>query len=242
MPACKLCENEVAALTRAHVIPKSFFEIGPRSAAPRLVTNSKGVYPKKTPIGIYDQTIVCAECERRFDRCDDYAAKLLLHSPGKFVRQPGGFLIPKYDYHLLKMFIVAVLWRASASTHPFFSRINIGSHFEPRARKMLLDDDPGDPQEFGAILSIWAGAELPLLMDPFREKIFGVRTYRFYLGRYVAYVKVDGRAFPEAMTPGLLRPNQPLDLISRDFSTSKEFRLARRIRDVNEPYLRKAFR
>jgi hypothetical protein len=95
MPVCKLCQQEVTALVKAHVIPRSFFEIDPRLAAPRLITNSKGIYPKKIPVGVYDRTIVCGECEKRFSDCDDYAARLLLRSEREFVHIPGGYVVKR---------------------------------------------------------------------------------------------------------------------------------------------------
>jgi hypothetical protein len=107
---------------------------------------------------------------------------------------------------------------------------------------MLLRDDPGLPQDFGALLSVWNDADFPLLMDPSKEKIFGVTSYRFYLGRLVAYIKVDGRPFPPELERGLLKPDQPLEVVSRDFTRSKEAALAHRIVALNAPQLRKAFR
>jgi hypothetical protein len=75
MPACKLCGSE-ADLIKAHVIPKRFWEIDETRPRPRIVTNIKGIYPKRIPIGVYDQTIVCENCERGFGDYDSYAADL----------------------------------------------------------------------------------------------------------------------------------------------------------------------
>ena len=177
MPTCRLCEGEVSALVKAHVVPRSFFEINPALAAPRLVTNTPEVYPKRVPIGVYDETIVCERCEARFSPYDDYAARLLLHHAGEFEKilnpetgQLGGYLIREYDYRLLKLFFVATLWRASAASQEFFSRVRLGP-FEARAKEMLLKDDPGDPQEFGTLLLAWDDVDYPVMMDPFPEKI-----------------------------------------------------------------------
>jgi hypothetical protein len=71
-PSCKLCTNE-AALIKVHVIPRSFWEIDAAQPAPRMVANIEGVFPKRIPIGVYDQTIVCEPCERSFSDYDSYA-------------------------------------------------------------------------------------------------------------------------------------------------------------------------
>jgi hypothetical protein len=239
VPECKLCRRNVDALINAHVIPRSFWEIDPSLPAPKLITNTTGIYPKKAPIGIYDQTIVCEQCERRFSAYDAYAARLLLQSASEFEAiqdddsgDLSGYLVRQYDYGFLKMFIIALLWRASVAAHPFFSRVRLGP-FEEKARKMLLAADPGDAQTFGTLLSIWVGGEWPMIMDPFRERLFNVLSYRFYLGRYVAYIKVDQQNFPGEYTEGILNPDRPLYLIARAWSRSKELDLANKITEIH---------
>jgi hypothetical protein len=79
---CKLCSNE-APLIEAHIIPRSFWEID-AAHPPRMVTNIKGDFPKRIPIGVYDQTIVCERCERSFSEYDTYAVELFLNRAKEF--------------------------------------------------------------------------------------------------------------------------------------------------------------
>jgi hypothetical protein len=208
---CKLCANE-ATLIDAHVIPRSFWEIDHALPAPRTITNIKGEFPKRIPIGVYDQTIVCDRCERGFSDYDSYAADLLLSRFKEFgeVRDDSGkltaYLHHDPDYRRLKLFVIAVLWRASASSHQFFIRVHLGP-FEKKAREMLLRRDPGNATTFSVWFSVW---DSPMIMDPFAECWGGVRAYRFYLGRFVAYIKVDKRPFPEPFASAVLSPNGPL--------------------------------
>jgi hypothetical protein len=67
------------------------------------------------------------------------------------------------------------------------------------------------------------------MMDPFAEQWDGVRSYRFYLGRFVAYIKVDHRPFPELLVKAALRPEGPLHLIPRQFAASADFRAAEHV-------------
>jgi hypothetical protein len=229
MSTCKLCKNE-ATLIKAHVIPRSFWEIDASQPAPRMVTNTEGVFPKRIPIGVYDQTIVCEPCERRFSDYDSYAAHLFLNRFHEFEEVRDGrtaYIFQNTDYRLLKLFAIAVLWRASASSHPFFSRIRLGP-FERTAREMLLRGDPGDAATFATLFSVWDGAEW-LLMDPTAERWDNVRSYRFYLGRFFAYVKVDSRPLPEPLAKAALAPGCPLHVISRQLDVSKDFRVAQHI-------------
>jgi hypothetical protein len=230
---CKLCTNE-ATLINAHVIPRSFWEIDAAQPPPRMVTNIEGVFPRRIPIGVYDQTIVCEPCERSFSNYDSYAARLFLNRFNEFDevrdsnRRLTGYVLSNVDYHLLKLFAIAVLWRASVSSHSFFSRVRLGP-FEETAREMLLQRDPGDAATFATLFSVWDDGAEPLLMDPFAERWDGVRSYRFYLGRFVAYTKVDSRPFPEQLAKAALTPGGPLHVISRKLAASKDFRVAEHI-------------
>jgi hypothetical protein len=232
-PSCKLCTNE-AALIKAHVIPRSFWEIDAAQPAPRMVANIEGVFPKRIPIGVYDQTIVCEPCERSFSDYDSYAAQLFLHRFNEFEevrdsnRRLTGYVLGNVDYRLLKLFAIAVLWRASVSSHSFFSRVRLGP-FEENAREMLLQRDPGDATTFATLFSVWDDGTEPLWMDPIAERWDGVRSYRFYLGRFVTYVKVDSRPLPEQLAKAALTPEGPLHVVSRQLAASKDFRVAQHI-------------
>jgi hypothetical protein len=230
MSICKLCRNE-ATLIKAHVIPRSFWEIDASQPASRMITNTEGVFPKKIPIGVYDQTIVCESCERSFSDYDSYAAHLFLNRFHEFEEVRVGrtaYIFQNTDYRLLKLFAIAVLWRASASSHPFFSRIRLGP-FERTAREMLLRGDPGDAATFATLFSVWDDSAEWLLMDPTAERWDDVRAYRFYLGRFVAYVKVDSRPLPEPLAKAALTPDGPLHVLSRQFAASKDLRVAERV-------------
>jgi hypothetical protein len=138
-------------------------------------------------------------------------------------------MLRNVDYRLLKLFAIAVLWRASASSHTFFSRVRLGP-FEEKAREMLVLKDPGDTATFATLFSVWDAADsIPLMMDPFEERWNGVRAYRFYLGRFVMYIKVDGRPFPEPHTKVALTPDGPLHVVSRQLTGSKDFRAAEHV-------------
>ena len=229
---CKLCKNE-ATLISAHVTPRSFWEIDAAQPPPRIVTNIKGVFPRRIPIGVYDQTIVCEPCERSFSDYDSYAAQLFLNRFNEFEevrdsnRRLTGYVLRDADYRSLKLFAIAILWRAAVSSHSFFSRVRLGP-FEEKAREMLLRGDPGDAATFATLFSVWDEAQA-FMMDPFAERWDGVLSYRFYLGRFVTYVKVDSRPLPEQLAKAALAQGCPLHVISRQLAVSKDFRVAQHI-------------
>ena len=200
-----------------------------------MVTNTDGVFPKRIPIGVYDQTIVCEPCERSFSDYDNYAAHLFLNRLHEFeeVRDNTGRLTgyvfsKAWDYSLLKLFAIAVLWRASVSSRSFFRRVRLGA-FEKKAREMLLRRDPGDTATFATLFSVWDDAD-PFMMDPCAGRWDGgVRYYRFYLGKFVAYMKVDSRTLPEPLPKAALRADGSLHLLSRELAASKDFRVAEHV-------------
>ena len=75
---CKLCgENE--KLIKAHIIPEGFFRpLRSGKMVPEIHSNIKGVFPKRSPIGIYDNTILCEKCDKYLGVWDGYAQKLLI--------------------------------------------------------------------------------------------------------------------------------------------------------------------
>jgi hypothetical protein len=63
MECCRLC-RQPKKLIQAHVIPEAFFrEMRVGDGAPPLLVKT-GEYPRRSPIGVYDQTILCAIVRR----------------------------------------------------------------------------------------------------------------------------------------------------------------------------------
>lgn len=238
MRICKFCEDKVAKLIDAHIIPRAFFEYSKKKSNTAgdmiMISNAKKVLPKRrVKIGWYDQDLVCAKCEARFGPYDDYATKLLLrdeakHQPRTVKDDVVAWIIENYDYKKLKLFLISVLWRAGASSLKQFDKINLGPQLN-KAKKLILEDNPGEENDFSFIIARFADdLGQSVLADPHPESktdAFGdLNSYRFYLGAgYVVYVKVDERPFPPQSAPIAAKPNKPLIILRRgDFMTSKE--------------------
>ena len=54
--------------------------------------------------------------------------------------KPLARIIQSYDYDRLMLFFIALLWRASVSTHSFYSRIDAGPH-EEMLRQIILQKE-----------------------------------------------------------------------------------------------------
>jgi hypothetical protein len=224
---------------KAHIIPKSFYNLDYSQPVPlEIITNSEDGYNGKSFVGIYDSKIVTAEGEQIFSPWDAYAHELLIRGRDTLrKRVSAGEVIAleaeAFDYFKLKLFFLSVLWRASVSTQPFFRRVKLGP-FEPPLRDALLRSDPGDKHFFSVSLACFVNMPTKTSMrDPFRERYEQVNYYRFYLGSYIAYVKVDRQTTPGVFDQFTLAPERPLRIVARNFDQSKEKVVMRKLVEEN---------
>lgn len=226
MITCKLT-GDVGEPVQAHIIPRSFYDLSPEAGVTRMVSSAPDEYPKRAPIGAYDCGMVTAVGERVFTQWDRYAYELLVRDRARLQRvavagEPTLFTVAGFDYPKLKLFFLSVLWRAAATTHPFFRRTKLGPH-ELSIRQMLLAGDPGSPEQYSVHLATyWDKPDGPGMLDPQATRFAGVNYYRMYVGPYIVYLKIDKRPTPEPFDEGQLRPNAPLVVYAREFASSNE--------------------
>lgn len=225
---------------KAHIVPKAFYEIPPQEdGVSKLYSNTDGVYPKKTPKGVYDDSFVAKEGESCFDEIDSYAVDVLLNKIETFEENSKNgstlaWTLESYDYKLLKLFSLSVLWRAHSSSNHVFSKVDLGPH-EKFIKNMILAKDPKDEHTYSVQLARWYGGAIDnVIMDPFRERYEGINYYRVYCGKYVLYIKVDRRRSVGTFAKLQLKPDSPLYVISRKFDKSKEKKIMINVVSANE--------
>lgn len=235
---CKFCQHD-NSLIKAHIIPEGFFRrLRSGNQAPTMLTNQPGQFPKKSPVGVYDSTILCRNCEDQFGDWDNYAQQLLQDEPlnGKKIfsgLRIIGYEVPTFDYTRLKLFFISLLWRASVSSHSFYGSISLGP-YERKAKSMIENQDPGSPEEFGVFLAKFNHKLGTIILDPHHERWSGVNYFRFYLAGYVAYVKVDQRRTPSPYFRFIASEKRPLYIIARNLEASKELPLMQKILKANK--------
>lgn len=233
MGQCRLC-NQECKLVNAHAIPESFFRVMRSDSGKRLLlSNPENSFPVRAPIGVYDENILCEECEKTFGEVDSYAAQVLLtkfHELFKPVVHLGSNVAlqsQEIDQELLLRFFVATLWRASVSTHPFYSRVQLGG-YEAQARD-ATDLGCPIPKTFAVVLSFWSDGVLRYgALDPYLEMWSGINAYRIYLGQVVAYIKVDNRPFPSPLDELALCRQDSVYIAARNFTESKDLAAMRK--------------
>lgn len=215
---CRFC-NTARPLIKAHVLPEGFSRVlRDGSTVPMLLINKRGAHPKRSPTGIYDKSILCGVCDNLFSPWDKHAQEVLLHDfsdAGAIYDYDGprkiktGWQITRFDYRLLKLFFLSLLWRASVSTHEYYRHVSIGP-FETELRAMIANVDPGAAEKFAVTLSRFDHPALRGMLDPHRVHLDGVNYYRFYLTGFVAHIKVDRRPPPEFLSNIIIRDGVPI--------------------------------
>lgn len=234
---CRMC-SEDKKLIDAHIIPAGFYRyIKSDSPFLEIRSSEKREYKKRSYIGIYDNTILCSDCEKLFQKFDDYAQSILLSEPKEedYILNPNGkregCKLESINYKLLKLFFISVLWRASVSNRKEFSKVNVGP-FEQVLKNMILELDPGDQDKFSITImrfNDYLGKNF--LLNPHRTRINGINYYIFYLGAgYKVYIKVDKRPLSGVLAEIILKPNQPLYIpFKKNLSESKELEVLKNI-------------
>lgn len=165
---CKFCGQQTNRPAKSHIIPQGFLDcVGfkPGQIKQRvLMSNGQS---KTAPIGVYDQTILCEECEKKQFACDNYAISMLKqHEGAKIVTigQQSAFLFDSPDRRLLRRWIASVLWRASVSSQDIFNDVDLKPFWATKIHDELDSDD-----DFNFIDAI-----VEWLHKPIYQAIYGV--------------------------------------------------------------------
>ncbi len=236
---CRYCSCSNSFI-KAHVIPEAFFRrLRDGDRPPLLVSGREGQIPRRSPIGVYDKSILCSGCEKQFLAMDSYGTDVMLRQfqkhffPIHIDGKPVALRSDTLDANMMLRFLLSVLWRASVSTQPFYERVFLGPYENAILRLLKQPLISIIPSAFDAVLSRWDEVEtdhLPSrgILNPYRERWDGVNTYRLYLGEIVAYVKVDKRPFSKPFSMLSLQNGVPFHVVSRNLSTSNDLLAVKR--------------
>jgi hypothetical protein len=232
MAICRLCKNE-RQLINAHIIPRAFWRLPPSGEhAAKLLSNTKGVHPRRVRNGVYDNGILCQDCDGRLGTLDQHAAESLLQSRPIDIGIHRHVLSRRYelaDASLLRLFIASVAWRASVSTHPYFVHVKLGL-YEELIRQTLLNHS--NDRRVECVLGEFDNDDVPAL-DPHATRFDGVRLWLIYADRFIFYVKVDRRPMPNFLNIQNLRKHKVVYSVVRNWEKSKERSVLQNIARAN---------
>ncbi len=147
MKLCGIC-GEYAQLVRCHVYPRSMTleAAGPERQLVSLAAHEAGTRVAWARGGLFDDEIVCADCERRFKRADDYAIefrKATLALSGRCFFELGSIAFPSFtaDAALLHKFALTTLLRCHLSTRHEHSQVSIDGLASKLTSAVLADQE-----------------------------------------------------------------------------------------------------
>jgi|SRR3989339_960461 len=238
MAICKLCSKE-KKLIKSHIIPKGFFDFlypdkfDDPKRVPLSIVSTNDEYEKKSPVGIYDNGILCAECDNKIGVFDDYAQKIFLKQrPSDYPGSSEALMLINIDCGKIKMFFISLLWRASISGREEFKLINLGP-LEAILKRALEDNDPMMKNDFSVISCRFGSDKLPqitnkIIQTPFCQRIDQINFSVFYLGNgYKFFIKVDSRRLIDGFEQIALDNNDDKIIILklREYTETPEFKL-----------------
>lgn len=215
---CNFCNQLFPKLVKSHIIPRSFYKTLRDESKPYsifLEAGSEKNHETYHQSGIHDSEIVCEACEKRFAPFDKHGYEVFKKTLE--IRQlyqddngyPCAYFIENGDYTKLKLFVLSMLWRAHASSHKFFSHVNLGKHANI-LRSYIANGVAPKPDEYGVIFFHYKEQDYSeILIPPWRHRIAGVNVYRFYLPDLVILIKVDQRPMPMLFKRMLLQEQSP---------------------------------
>lgn len=146
---CRLCGMPCSHFAKSHIIPWGFVDQCEHAHDMSLM--SEGEYPRRRNKGIYDDHILCDECEHRyFYTPDDYAIRIyrnLQESEARVDRTNKNLRYIRFgsiDRQLLRMFFASVLWRCSVAQCAELKDFSIGKVYERRIAADILSNGAFD--------------------------------------------------------------------------------------------------
>ena len=234
----------------AHIIPRAFYhkEADFHFA---VVNMTKVDRPRRSQKGVWDDTILCEQCEARFASIDEYAAETLhqrriealpvVQDGNMFLDRNGSplaFALPWADGEQIIWFALFVLWRAGASSR---NECKTVATWTFRGRRIPLAIDRQDLSELvGVHVTLWwernpnlAGA----VIFPYRGKIGPVRLWNFWCGGYYFVIQTDSRPNVFSGSPNLLGKKRDVFAISTSLLERKEgVHMARTMKELRQLY------
>lgn len=229
-PRCQLC-RVAPATCKSHIIPRQFYR-RIRGSHKHLfeLHVGKDIERRYTQSGIWQQGILCPKCDEKLGAYDKYAYEVLPEGlqqgrikhmgPGASVYELG--LI---DADKFRKFLVALVWRASRSTHEMFRFTRIGS-YEKRFESILTGKDISWLNRVDCVvIHLKPPRYDKVLIPPFHNVCEGVNIVQFYLYPWKLLIKLDGRPFGQTYANLALSAGPPTHALIMTFYSRGELRL-----------------
>lgn len=196
MKQCKMCLNSFPKLAKSHIIPHRAIALAIASLPMEV---ARGEHVKRSPIGPYDDNILCLGCEAIFNHWDSYGLQVMKEVENNASNPPYSAHVVVEEHARFIIFLLSILWRAHVSSKAGFSTINLGIKHANLIKKFILGEAELNEQDYPVMLSLinWdiGGGIVPpprkLIGSYAQGRLAG---YRLWVGNLLAFVLVDNQA------------------------------------------------
>jgi hypothetical protein len=163
---CRLCQRP-NILKKSHIQSKFIWRDsgiigGNRSFAARC--ENRPELSKRNQHDGFKERLLCGDCEEHFGRYENYAKPMLFGPTSPIMVRPAGHHVwTGLNYKLMKLFQMSILWRMVVSADPYYAFAVLPAEEEETLRKMLLADEPGEPWQYGCLVTTLRLRGKPLL-------------------------------------------------------------------------------
>lgn len=218
---CRLCGKNLP-LVKAHIIPESFWPLNSDSRGPMaIVGDVRRGRALRSPKGPYDKGILCEKCDSEFlNIYDQHAAEALLQSqPVPHPHSKGYMHYPSAEPMVLHGFATSVAWRASISSHEFFSRVKLGGYEE--ICRLAFSGDKDAQNKLEICLVEFDKHDVPIT-DPYHTRTKDVEFLVLQTAWFQFWLKVSDQPLPSQLSDYALQDGRPVISIVRSWRDSKQ--------------------
>ena len=180
---CALCLS-AADLQNSHIIPEFAYQ-AMYDAAHRFHTYQVDdeVRRRFEQKGLREP-LLCRSCEGILATYERYVSLLFRGdlSANTVVSESGKLVVVSpVDCRVIRLFLLSVLWRASVSRLPFFSRVNLGP-YEEDVRRMIIDGQAEPYWKYGCLIAaplLGGEPRFDVMIQPTLTRVDSRHVYRF---------------------------------------------------------------
>jgi hypothetical protein len=215
MKRCNGLTCKSNAFIKSHVIPKGFGKFIRDDGLPNIQLRWDRVGEAKPQLGEFDTEILCADCDNKLGRFDDYALDVCRRFRTEHKVEGECFELRDVDGEKFAKFVLGVLWRASISERVNFTPVSLGPH-EKVARDVLFGALPLSAMPaFQVLLERYTSDKIAnvegFYTHPVRsQKGAPYNFYGFSAGGFRILAKVDARRFPRELRHFVVNDNDAL--------------------------------
>ncbi len=190
----------------------------------RLVNTNLNDFSDRSYIqtGFKDSGILCSKCDNELlSKLERYASNTIFGNNSKTQKHPGDAIHLPYtrysnlDYTVVKLFFLSLLWKSHISKNSFFKEINLGPKYAEKIRKMLLENDAGNEDEFEVlIIQVCTDGTRPSqsLIEPRKLRQNGNTSYVFLMDELMYHFNVSPYNKEDMYKKGLIKRDGILDI------------------------------